>query len=107
VSDAILDSPAYKAGFGPGMKIIAVNGRRFSTSGFNEALVAAAKSGAAPIEFIVENGEYYRVFRVDYHDGKRYPHLVRDAGKPDVLADIIKPHAAAVAAPQPKIEIVH
>jgi predicted metalloprotease with PDZ domain len=106
VQDVVTGSPAYQAGFGPGMKLMAVNGRRFSMSGFNEALAAAARPGAGPIEFIVENGEYYRVFRVDYHDGKRYPHLVRDAGRPDVLAEIIKQHAPAVAVPVQRIEIV-
>jgi len=28
---------------------------------------------------------------VDYHDGCRYPILVRDPDKPDLLDDILKP----------------
>jgi predicted metalloprotease with PDZ domain len=103
VLDAILGSPAYQAGIGPGMKVIAVNGRKFSTSLLNEALAARDN---APLELLVENAEYYKTVRIDYHDGKRYPHLVRDAGKPDLIGEIIKQHAATVAPPEPKMEIV-
>ena len=38
----------------------------------------------------VENTEYYRTFKLDYHEGEKYPHLVRDESKPDVLSEIIK-----------------
>jgi hypothetical protein len=86
------------------MKVIAVNGRKFTTTGFNEAL--AAKDNA-PLELLIENAEYYKTVRIDYHDGKRYPHLVRDAGKADVIGEIIKQHAATVSPPEPKAEIVH
>jgi hypothetical protein len=27
---------------------------------------------------------------LDYHGGERYPHLVRDESKPDLLSDILK-----------------
>lgn len=104
VIDSILGSPAYRAGIGPGMKLVAVNGRKFSTSLLNEAL--AAKDNA-PLELLIENAEYYKTVRIDYHDGKRYPHLVRDAGKPDLISEIIKQHALTVAPPEPKAEIVH
>ena len=91
VMDAIFGMPAFNAGIGPGMKIIAVNGRRFSPPVFKDAL-KATKSGGA-FELLVENVEYYRTFKLDYHDGEQYPHLVRDSGKPDTLSDIIRPHA--------------
>jgi predicted metalloprotease with PDZ domain len=91
VMDAIFGMPAFNAGLGPGMKIIAVNGRRFSSPVFKDAL-KATKSGGA-FELLVENVEYYRTFNLDYHDGEQYPHLVRDSAKPDTLSDIIRPHA--------------
>ena len=91
VLDTIFGMPAFNAGMGPGMKIIAVNGRRFSPTFFKAAL-KATKSGGA-FELLVENVEYYRTFKLDYHDGERYPHLVRDTSKPDALADIIQPNA--------------
>jgi hypothetical protein len=28
--------------------------------------------------------------KLDYHDGERFPHLERDASKPDLLEQIIK-----------------
>jgi predicted metalloprotease with PDZ domain len=98
ISDAIYDSPAYKAGIGPGMKVVAVNGRRYSPEVLTDALRAGRNNPQAPLELLVENGELFTTYRVDYHDGPRFPHLVRDAGKPDVLAEIIKQHAQSVPA---------
>ena len=91
VLDTVFGMPAFNAGMGPGMKIIAVNGRRFAPPVFRDAL-KATKSGGA-FELLVENVEYYRTFKLDYHDGEKYPHLVRDTSKPDALTDIIQPHA--------------
>ena len=54
VRDVEVGGPAAKAGFGPGMTIVAVNGRAFSVPVLRAAIVAA-KGGAAPIEFITEN----------------------------------------------------
>ena len=41
----------------------------------------------------MEDGEFYRTFRIDYHDGEKYPQLVRDEAKPDLLSAIAAPHA--------------
>src|ERR1041385_5575800 len=83
---------AFKAGVAPGMKIVSVNGRAWSTELLHAAL-AAAKSNTAPIELIVENGSFNETYRVDYHDGERYPHLERDNTEPDVLDEVIKSRA--------------
>jgi predicted metalloprotease with PDZ domain len=90
VQDVILNSPAAKAGFAPGMLVIAVNGRKFSGDILKQA-IAASKS--APLDFIVENAEYYKVLHLDYHDGPKFPHLERVPGKPALLDDIVKPLA--------------
>jgi predicted metalloprotease with PDZ domain len=89
VIDTIEDMPAAKAGIGPGMKLIAVNGRRFSAEILRDAL-KSAKSGTAPIALLVENTEYYKTYNIDYHAGEKYPHLVRDESKPDLLSEILK-----------------
>ena len=81
--------PAAKAGIGPGMKVIAVNGRHFSGDILHEAL-KAAKTSASPIELLVENTDYYKTYKLDYHAGEKYPHLVRDDSKPDMLSEILK-----------------
>jgi len=90
IIDTIEEMPAAKAGIGPGMKIVAVNGRKFTDDVLNDAM-QAAKSSSEPLEFLVENTEYYTVYKVDYHGGEKYPHLVRDPSKPDMLSEIIKP----------------
>jgi len=90
VSDAIEGMPAAKAGIGPGMKVIAVNGRRFSGNVLRDAL-KSGKNSSELLELLVENAEYYKTYKLDYHGGERYPHLVRDSSKPDLLSEIIKP----------------
>jgi predicted metalloprotease with PDZ domain len=89
IADTIEAMPAAKAGIGPGMKLIAVNGRRFSGEVLRDAL-KAAKASSAPIELMVENTDYYKTYKIDYHGGERYPHLVRDESKPDLLSEILK-----------------
>src|SRR6201987_1158488 len=89
VSDTIEGMTAAKAGFGPGMKIVAVNGRKFSADVLHDA-IKAAKGNSNPIELLVENSDYYKTIKLDYHDGEKYPHLVRDVSKPDLLGEIIK-----------------
>jgi len=103
VVDSVIGGPGYRAGVGPGMRVVAVNGRKYSSGVLNDALAAKDNAG---IELLIENAEYYKTVKIDYHDGKRYPHLVRDAGKADVIAEIIKQRAATVAPPEPKMEIV-
>jgi predicted metalloprotease with PDZ domain len=90
VRDVIPGSPAYAAGLAPGMKIIAVNGRKWSKDIVRAALQASLTS-QKPIAFLAENGEYYSTYAVDYHQGERYPHLVRVEGHVNLLDEIIKP----------------
>jgi predicted metalloprotease with PDZ domain len=90
VTDVIPGSAAYKAGMGPNMKILAVNGRRWTATGLREA-ITAAKGSKDKIELLVENGDYFRVMPLDYHDGERYPILEREAGKEDLLTAICRP----------------
>ena len=90
IVDTIEGMPAAKAGIGPGMKVVAVNGRRFSDDVLRDALKAGT-NGSAPLELMVENTDYYKTFKLDYHGGEKYPHLVRDESKPDTLGEIIKP----------------
>ncbi len=87
VRDVLIGSPAYNAGLGPDMKLIAVNGR-----GANDELLRQAIRGArtTPIELIVENTGFYKVVKIDYHGGEKYPHLVRQPRTPALLDDILK-----------------
>ena len=90
VDDAWPGRPAYQAGISNGMKIVAVNGRKFSIDELKRALTASADR-KDPMEFIVENGGYVSVTRVDYHGGLRYPHLERSAATEDVITAIARP----------------
>ncbi|MBW4027342.1 MAG: M61 family metallopeptidase [Acidobacteria bacterium] len=90
VEDVLVGSPADKAGFGPGMQIVAVNGRQYTNSLLNDS-ISGAKGNSAPIDFIVANTGYYKILHIDYHDGLKYPHLEREKGTPDLLDDILKP----------------
>ena len=92
VRDVIPGSPAYAAGLGPGMKLIAVNGRKWSKDVVRAALRASVHS-QQPLALLAENGEYYNTYQVNYHEGERYPHLVRAEGQPNLLDEIIKPQA--------------
>jgi predicted metalloprotease with PDZ domain len=90
VIDTIEAMVAAKAGIGPGMRVVAVNGRRFSSNQLRTAL-RAGKNGTEPLELLVENDDYFTTYRLDYHGGEKYPHLERDSSKPDLLSDILKP----------------
>ena len=94
VQDVIPGSPAAKAGVAPAMNILAVNGRRWTADRLRTA-IQAASTNSAPIELLVENDDYFKTCKVDYHEGERYPILERDASKPDLLAQILKPLASA------------
>jgi len=80
---------AAKSGIGPGMKLVAVNGRRFSPEILRDA-IKAAKQAITSIDLLVENSDYYKTYKINYHDGEKYPHLVRDDSKPDLLTEILK-----------------
>ncbi|HVO81717.1 MAG TPA: hypothetical protein VMT28_13360 [Terriglobales bacterium] len=90
IVDTVEGMPAAAAGIGPGMKVVAVNGRKFTADVLRDAL-RAGKSSKDPLELLIENTDYYKTYKVDYHGGEKYPHLVRDETKPDVLSEIIKP----------------
>jgi predicted metalloprotease with PDZ domain len=90
IADVIVGSPAHHAGIGPGMKLVAVNERKWSPPVLRAAIKAAQESNQ-PIELLIENAQFFKTYSVDYHDGEKNPHLERIAGQPDVLGDILKP----------------
>jgi predicted metalloprotease with PDZ domain len=89
VIDAVPGLPAFKAGIGPGMSILAVDGRKWSGRAIPEAL-QRAKQSKQPMELIVENGNFYKTYSIPYFEGSKYAHLERVEGMPDRLTDIIK-----------------
>jgi predicted metalloprotease with PDZ domain len=91
IQDTIDGMDAAQAGIAPGMKLIAVNGRRFTPQIFRDAL-RQGKNGSQPLQLLVENTDYFRTFNLDYHGGEKYPHLSREESRKDMLSDIIRAH---------------
>lgn len=90
IQDVLIGSPAYAAGLGPGMKIVAVNGRQATDELLHQAIRETKGDGPA-VELIVENTGYFKVAKIPYRDGERYPHLVREPNTRAILDDILKP----------------
>jgi predicted metalloprotease with PDZ domain len=94
IEDVLVGSAADQAKLGPGMQIVAVNGRQYSGQLLSDA-IRDSKGNSNPISLIVVNTGVYKVLSLDYHDGLRYPHLERVEGTPDRLDDILKPMTEA------------
>jgi predicted metalloprotease with PDZ domain len=94
IRDVIMNSIAWSAGIAPGMEVVAVNGRKYTPDLLREAL-QAAKGNGPNIELLVTNGDFYKMCTLNYHDGEKYAHLVRNESKQDILSEIIKPLAGS------------
>ncbi len=92
ITDVRVGGPADKAKFIPGEKIMAVNGRVYSKDALHAA-VKQGKTASTPLHFILQNDTLVTLVDMDYHDGERYPTLVRNEGTPAYLDDIAKPLA--------------
>jgi predicted metalloprotease with PDZ domain len=90
IADVLPGSPADKEQVGVAMKLVAVNGRRWTPEILRGAVKAAA-TNHAPIELLIENSEYFKTYHLTYSDGEKYPCLERDPSKPDLLSQILQP----------------
>jgi len=90
VNDVRWDGPAFKAGVSTGATLAAVNGQAYSDDVLKDA-IAAAKNSKAPIQLLLKYQGGFRTVPVDYHEGLKYPHLVRVDGTPDYLSEIAAP----------------
>ena len=101
VLDALAGKPAAAAGLSAGMRVVALDGRRFTAEVLHEAL-ARTKRSTSPLAVLVENGDYFRTVTVDWHGGELHPHLERSGGA-DFVDQILSPKtprpAEAVASP--------
>jgi predicted metalloprotease with PDZ domain len=88
ISDVRMGGPADRAKLAPGQKILAVNGTIYSLPTLRKA-VHGSKTN--PIQLIVQSDTLVSTVAIDYHDGERYPSLVRVDGTPDYLDEILKP----------------
>ncbi len=91
IGSVIWNGPAYRAGLVKGGKLIAVNGLSYEDSADLTSAIKLAATSKDPIELLVQDDRHFRTVRIDYHDGLRYPHLERVAGKPALLDDLLTP----------------
>ena len=90
IEDVAYGGAAQKAGIAPATKLIAVNNRQFTPTVLREAVQRTA-ADTHGVELLIKNGEYYSTHHIEYQGGEKYPHLVRDTSKLDILSKIIEP----------------
>jgi predicted metalloprotease with PDZ domain len=88
IFDVWQGTPAYAAGLGPHMTILAVNGRAYSADVLNDA-IAHPQDGK--ISIVARNFNSVQTYVIQYAGGVRYPHLERIPGTHDYLDEIFKP----------------
>jgi predicted metalloprotease with PDZ domain len=88
--DVLPGTTAAAAGLAPGMKLVAVDGRKWSKDVLLDALRAGAKA-KRPVELLAENDEFIRTYRVTAPSGLRYPAFARTDARPDLLGKVLAP----------------
>ena len=83
-------SPAFDAGLSTSVQLVAVNGLAYKAERL-KAVITEAKSGSAPIQLLVKDGDHYKTVSVAYTGGLRYPKLERIDGTEDRLTPLLAP----------------
>jgi predicted metalloprotease with PDZ domain len=91
LTDVQWGGPAFKAGLTQGLTIVAVNGESFDGDKLKAATTAAMKPENPLVELLIKDGSRYRMVKLDYRGGLRYPRLEKIAGTPSRLDDILTP----------------
>jgi len=97
VVDVVRDSPAWKAGLGPGMKLLTVDQQQWSPQVLRNS-IAADHNSSAPIGVSVRNGPVNFTTAIEDHSGLSYPRLEQNANS-DLMSEILRPRIAAGATP--------
>jgi predicted metalloprotease with PDZ domain len=90
IFDVFEGTPAYAAGLGPNMTILAVDGRVYSADVLNES-IAHPRNGR--ISLIVRNFDSVETREIQYAGGVRFPHLEPIPGSHDYLGEILAPRS--------------
>jgi predicted metalloprotease with PDZ domain len=90
IYDVRVGSAADKAGFAPGQKFTAINGRVFTPELLTEA-ISASKGKSTPIQLLVQDEDTLTPITFNYTEGLRYPRLTRVPNTPDYLTEILTP----------------
>jgi predicted metalloprotease with PDZ domain len=88
VRSVMWNSPAFRAGLSPDIRVVAVNGQPLSSA---VLLSAIADSASTPLRLTLQDGETHRDAIVPYAGPLRYTHLERIPNTPDRLTSLLAP----------------
>lgn len=91
IADVIEGLAASKAGVGPGMKVLAVNGKAYSPEVLRDFVKATTDPKQRRIDLLIDNEGQVATYQLMYGEGEKYPVLERDGSRPDVLSKVIAP----------------
>lgn len=89
VVDVIPLKAADKAGVAAGMKLLAINGRRWTVEGLRAAIAATKESKG--IDMLFEHADFYETVKIKYGEGEKYPKLEQLPKSRDMLGEILYP----------------
>ncbi len=89
IPDVVGGSPAFKAGVAPGMRLVAVNGRKLSKESLKDGILETKTRRS--VDLLLENAGFYSTITINYDGGLRYPRLEREGAAPDLLSRILQP----------------
>ncbi len=92
IYDVVPGTPAYDAGLGPSMKVVAVDGHLYSPEVLTESI---AHPPNGKISLIVSNFDTVQTREIRYAGGVRNPHLEPIPGRHDYFSEILAPRAPA------------
>jgi predicted metalloprotease with PDZ domain len=87
IGDVVTGSPAFDAGLGPHMSIVAVDGQTFTIERLADAI---AHPSSGRIALTVRNFDSIQTRELRYAGGLRYAHLEAIPGRTDLLSEILR-----------------
>jgi predicted metalloprotease with PDZ domain len=91
IEDVWPGTPAYDAGLGPLMTLLAVDGTVYSADALNES-IAHPRNGKISLQVRTFNS--VESHEIQYSGGVRYPHLEQIPGTHDYLSEILAPRSS-------------
>ncbi len=90
ILDVRWKGPAFQAGLAPGMQILSIDGKGWSTKNLRAAIARAAQD-RKPLQIRAVEDGVTASHSIHYEGGLKYPHLVQLPGKTDYLQQILAP----------------
>ena len=93
IVDVLWNGPAFRAGLAPGMQLVSIGGRPYTTARLWSA-IAQAQRTRQPLRLTAQADGVTAAYAVAYTGGLMFPHLVRTPGATDYLQQILAPKPA-------------